>query len=171
MTFPGSSGTDLGISVCLQWTDANEVHPRLLLLAQFDTMLRIHVKQSYGRATDRRQPAHFTVVKEKVIVPFVQARVEEQHNLPSLGINAAKVRPFVGIASVTGPRQSGGIVRFVKVLLGDDVLEVKREIGSRFLREQAILATALSSPPYETTQIIIHLDQDGRPRNAAPWPA
>lgn len=84
-----------------------------------------------------------------------RAAVEERHDLAGLGINARKIRPFVGVAAVAGESE---ILRVVAapVLFRSHVLDVEGDEGSRFLRNAAILAHVTGAPPDEFTCLRIH---------------
>lgn len=65
--------------------------------------------------------------------------MEEGSNLPCGGVDAAKIRPLVPIAAVTGPSE---IIQrgFPAVLVGDDMLEVKGFERRKPVREVTVFA-------------------------------
>jgi hypothetical protein len=47
---------------------------------------------------------------DKVIAPYVSTRIEQCHDATGFGIDARKIWSFVGVAAVTGERESVEIV-------------------------------------------------------------
>jgi hypothetical protein len=93
---------------------------------------------AYGRETD-----DVSSLETEVMVPVIDAGVEEACQLTGFGVDTSKVRPLVTIAEMT----SEGEVRFVVapvMLLRHNVLDVKRdEIVT--LMDVTILAAVLRS--------------------------
>ena len=60
---------------------------------------------------------------------------------------------------MTGEREIRRVV-ITTVLLGHDVLDVKRKESSRFLRDQAILAPIAGAPADEVARVGVHATTD-----------
>lgn len=104
-----------------------------------------------------------------MVFPSILSKVEKEHDLSRRRIDAAEIWTLIGVAAGAGQSEPRFIIGFTSMLPRDDVLYVKSEVGRRFLWDQTILATIASSVPYEFTQLVIHLGQDGLLKSAVPW--
>jgi hypothetical protein len=68
-------------------------------------------------------------------------------------------------------RKAGRIVLlFAGVLPGDDVLDVERDEGSRFLRQMAILASVAGTAAHQLACCVAHANPDIWRDSGGPWP-
>ncbi len=76
------------------------------------------------------------------------ARVEEPRELPRPRVDTGQVRPFMEVVLVAAESQVAGVISTL-VLLGDDMLDVKREEGIVVLVQPAVFAAPIGSSPYQ----------------------
>jgi hypothetical protein len=90
----------------------------------------------------------------EVFPPDVPARIEQRHDFAVVRIDARHIRTFVTVAVTTGEReivQRGGAA----MLLGNDVIEMKRQFGKRF-RKVTIFAAAPRTIPDGLLGRLVH---------------
>jgi hypothetical protein len=80
--------------------------------------------------------------------------VEEGHNFTIDWIHAREVRAFAKIAAVAGQREVVNVIA-PPVLLGDDMLDVVRQLAV-LLAQQAILTTVICSSPDKVPRGGVH---------------
>ena len=97
-------------------------------------------------ASGGRQANNVPASDDKVIAPYISARIEQCHHSARVRIDARKIRSLVRVAAVTGESESAGIVG-AAVLLRNDMLDMERDQQRRLLRQVAVF-TRVASPPF-----------------------
>ena len=97
----------------------------------------------------------FCALKHEMVRPHVGAGMKERDDFVRLEVQAGEIGPLVRIAPIT---RQGQLVRMVSsaMLFGDDVLNVKGDIGSGLLRHATILACVAGAPSDKLARPGIH---------------
>jgi len=95
----------------------------------------VHVKQSDRCSSARREADDFSIFHFEMVSPPILSGIEKQHDLLRVGIDAAEIRPLVGIAAIACQSELGRIVTRLDVLPCDDVLDVECEVRGGLLRD------------------------------------
>ena len=136
-------------------------------LPQRDAMGQVHAQRSDRRATDGGAPNQRWAVPTEVPRPFVPSRIEQLDELLRDRIDAGEVRAFAQVVLVTGEGQVAHCVH-ASVLLGNDVLDVKREEGIVVFVKTAVLTAAPSAAAHPLPRDEIdHAERASRARALA----
>jgi len=103
----------------------------------------VDLQQMDRCATGRRLGEKSSAIPTEMLIPRLPPWMKQRNNLTGVRVDPREIRPFVAAAVAARESQVlqyGGAA----VLLGDDVVEVKRQFSERF-REATILA-AVTSP-------------------------
>ena len=103
----------------------------------------VNLQQMNRCTSGRRLGNQSSTIPGEMLVPLLPSWMKQWNNLIGDRVDARQVRPFVAIAVATRESQVfqyGGTT----VLLGDDVVELKRQFSKRF-RKSTILA-AVTGP-------------------------
>lgn len=123
--------------------------------ADFDVFVGVDLQQPDRGFANGRSPHDSRAFQLKVVFSTIGPGVEDSDHAACGGIECCQVRALMPIAVWTGQREIlGRIVR--EVLPGDDVLDVKRQIGSGRLRKPAILATIASPSAHKLSGGSVH---------------
>jgi hypothetical protein len=99
----------------------------------------VYPEHEYGGPRDGRLTDEDRTLPCEMLGPAILARVKQSHELAGARIQAGDVRAFVAVAVVAGEREVRGD-RLAAVLLGDDVIDLKRSFGV-CVGQEAVFAT------------------------------
>jgi hypothetical protein len=91
----------------------------------------------------------------EMFAPDIPTGMEQSNDCACVGIDTREVWPFVRVATITGERE---VVRVISstMLLGHNMLDVKRNQWRRFLQNAAVFAGVTGMPSDKLSRARIH---------------
>jgi hypothetical protein len=103
----------------------------------------VYLQQMNRCASGGRLSEKSSAIPGEMLVPLLPAWMKQRNNLTGVRVDPRQIRPFVAVAVAARESQVFQHGR-TAVLLGDNVVEVERQLSERF-REATILA-AVTGP-------------------------
>lgn len=134
--------------------------------SQGDWLGGVDGQHGNGCATRPCEADQASAVPPKMAIPFLPARVKEEHHLTRLGVDPAQIRPFVVIAMVAGQTEVVLVIT-AAMLFGGDVLHVECGQRDMLLRQTTVFAAVARAAADALSDFLLHHAASGLPASKA----